>query len=129
MKSDDTPVREKSQCSDERIVEIVRSILIGLHVSRLIAKELVRELRARKIHLRYAGYYIGVGSILNLAGNYYASPFRRGRDAGADAKALTSDWTIIGDDLRAVILAAIKDRERVTRFALKKADTKHPPHE
>ncbi len=44
----------------------------------------------------------GMGAILNLAGSYYfynVSP----TPAEADARALASDWKMVGDDIRHVL--------------------------
>ncbi len=48
------------------------------------------------------GFVIGFGSALNVAGNYYrfnTSPTA----AEADARALRSDWVMVGQDLAASI--------------------------
>ena len=43
-------------------------------------------------------FIIGMGSVLNVAGNYFE--FATSRDAlSADLKALASDWEMIGNDI------------------------------
>ena len=58
-----------------------------------------------------SSFVIGAGSAFSLAGNYFE--FNRSRTpAEADARALSSDWKITGEDIaRAVV------RERIKRLA------------
>lgn len=44
-------------------------------------------------------FWIGMGSILNLAGSYFEYNHLKSVDE-TDLKALTSDWDIVGEDLR-----------------------------
>ncbi len=44
-------------------------------------------------------FLIGAGSVLNLAGNYF--PFNYGKSSKeADAKAIESDWGVVGQDIK-----------------------------
>lgn len=50
------------------------------------------------------GFLTGAGSVFNLAGNYFGynysdSPFE------ADAKALASDWAVVGQDMQDAMTA------------------------
>ena len=49
-----------------------------------------------------SSFSIGIGSIFNLAGNYYTFNYS---DTGleADMKALASDWFVIGQDIEDAI--------------------------
>jgi len=47
-------------------------------------------------------FIIGAGSVLNLGGNYFE--FNRSRTPEeADARAIESDWGVVGNDIRAAI--------------------------
>jgi hypothetical protein len=47
------------------------------------------------------GFLIGVGNVLNLAGNYYSFNYSS-TDEEADSKAIESDWGMIGQDIHKV---------------------------
>jgi hypothetical protein len=49
-----------------------------------------------------SGYLIGIGSILNIAGNYYAFNSSKSEDE-ADRRAIECDWAMIGRDLSVVV--------------------------
>ena len=42
---------------------------------------------------------MGVGSVLNIAGNYFAFDYSKS-DIEADFKAIQSDWGVVGQDIR-----------------------------
>ncbi|MBA3986470.1 MAG: hypothetical protein H0X63_07870 [Flavobacteriales bacterium] len=44
-------------------------------------------------------FWVGMGSILNLAGNYFEYNYSKS-DNEADLKALTSDWNNVGEDIK-----------------------------
>lgn len=44
-------------------------------------------------------FWVGMGSILNLAGSYFEYNYSES-DNEADIKALTSDWENVGEDIR-----------------------------
>ena len=44
-------------------------------------------------------FWVGMGSVLNLAGNYFEYNSSKS-DSVADFKALTSDWNNIGKDIK-----------------------------
>lgn len=44
-------------------------------------------------------FVVGLGSIMNLAGGYFEYNHSKSAEE-ADAKALTSDWLMVGKDLR-----------------------------
>lgn len=46
-------------------------------------------------------FWIGMGSILNLAGSYFEYNYSRSENE-ADLKALISDWDNVGGDIRKV---------------------------
>ena len=57
-----------------------------------------KRLRSRNFLFAQAGFLIGAGSVFNIGGNYFSF----GSSASgpeADAKALASDWTMVGVDL------------------------------
>lgn len=45
------------------------------------------------------GFLIGMGSVLNVAGNYFEYNYSES-GSEADARALASDWGAIGQDIR-----------------------------
>lgn len=64
-------------------------------------------MKRRNIRFRYStdyllpmnNFWVGMGSILNLAGNYFEYNYSKS-DNEADLKALTSDWENVGEDIR-----------------------------
>lgn len=44
-------------------------------------------------------WIIGTGSVINLAGTYYSYNFS-GSEVEADGRAVFSDWSMVGEDLR-----------------------------
>jgi len=44
-------------------------------------------------------FWVGMGSILNLAGSYFEYNYSK-LDNEADLKALSSDWDNVGEDIR-----------------------------
>jgi len=44
-------------------------------------------------------FWIGMGSVLNLAGSYFDYNYSKS-DLDADRKALISDWLNVGDDMK-----------------------------
>lgn len=44
-------------------------------------------------------FWVGMGSILNLAGSYFEYNYSKS-ESEADLKALTSDWENVGEDIR-----------------------------
>ena len=54
------------------------------------------------------GFMIGLGSVINLAGNYYL--FNGSKTAAeADRRALASDWAMVAEDLRYATKTVIGD--------------------
>ena len=47
-------------------------------------------------------FMIGAGSVFNIAGNYFRFNSPSGA-AEADMKAISSDWGVVGDDIKSVI--------------------------
>lgn len=52
--------------------------------------------------LSKTGFFIGVGSVINLAGSYFIFN-DSGSAAEADRKALACDWEMVGQDFRAAM--------------------------
>lgn len=52
-----------------------------------------------------SSYITGAGTVFNLAGSYYVYNTSNTPEE-ADAKALASDWQVIGNDLRNALKAA-----------------------
>lgn len=44
-------------------------------------------------------FLVGVGSVLNIAGNYFDFKYSSS-DKEADTKAILSDWGVIGEDIQ-----------------------------
>jgi len=46
-------------------------------------------------------FLTGMGSVLNISGNYYRNDFRNPEDSGQrDTESIFRDWMIISDDLK-----------------------------
>lgn len=59
-----------------------------------------RNIRYRTDHLLPKNnFWVGMGSILNLAGSYFEYNYTKS-EKEADFRALTSDWENVGEDIR-----------------------------
>lgn len=54
-------------------------------------------------------FFKGMGSVLNLSGNYYYAEHQRILNR-TDAEALASDWEAIGRDFRKVMPGSVPER-------------------
>ena len=61
-------------------------------------------------------FVIGMGSVFNLAGNYFEYNYSRTPEE-ADEIAIASDWQIIGEDIKQAISGYEKENQ-TTRFTI-----------
>ena len=67
--------------------------------------EKIKHMRTKKFKTRTDfllprnNFLVGMGSVLNIAGKYFDYKYSR-TGLEADAKALRSDWEMVGNDLR-----------------------------
>lgn len=59
-------------------------------------------------------FFKGMGSVLNISGNYYKINYS---DSAliADAKAIKSDWIVVGQDIRNAIKISTKRKNKITK--------------
>ena len=57
--------------------------------------------------LPQASFFKGLGSVLNVSGNYYKFDYSK-NGAEADKKAIESDWNIVGQDIKLAMKKATK---------------------
>jgi len=70
-------------------------------LEQLKKSERERTIRTDRLFVT-TGYVIGAGSVLNIAGNYFSFNTSDSPEE-ADAKALQSDWMIVGQDIQEAI--------------------------
>jgi len=58
-----------------------------------------------------ASFFKGMGSILNVSGNYYRFDYSES-DLIADAKAIKSDWGVTGEDINFAIQHYLQKAKR-----------------
>ncbi len=68
-----------------------------------------------------SSFLTGMGTIFNIAGSSYSYNFSR-TPQEADAKAIASDWKMVGQDLRSVIATFKKENEPQLRFDFMSSD-------
>jgi hypothetical protein len=56
-----------------------------------------------------SSFLVGVGSLLNIAGNYFEYN-HSSTTSQADLRALSSDWAIVGQDIRHAMSEVDKER-------------------
>jgi hypothetical protein len=54
-----------------------------------------------------SSYITGIGTVFNLAGNYYDFNYSQSTDE-ADRRAIESDWKMVGKDLKDIFKEIIK---------------------
>lgn len=61
-------------------------------------------------------FFVGMGSVLNLAGNYFEYN-TSSSEVEADKKALYSDWWNVGNDIDSIMKNTLKDKksEKISR--------------